>query len=104
MNIIFQQEPDESLRKPWPVVVDEKNSVVSGRPDAIALLGFAAPEEPYIVAILADEVAGNLDEVVGKFPVFIGAAPSGGVFTIDLKVVTCSEYGGDVEALRKMGA
>lgn len=102
MNIIFQQQADDGLRQAWPVVVSEKGQIVSGRPDADYLLGFAMVEEPFTVSVLALDVVeyDAPEKAVGKLPVYIKGDST---FVIELPVVSCQEYKGDIEALRAYG-
>lgn len=100
MNIVFHQRSDEQFRSPWPVVVDEKSNIVSGRPDASYLVGFASAEDVYSVAVLPEAVQADPNVAVGMVPVF---GKDGKFFAIDLPITQCREYEGDIEKLRELG-
>lgn len=72
MNLIIQQTTNNvSEPMPWPIEVNERGEVLSGRPDAFALLGFQ--KDPTIQHIdlpflrLVDPA-----DAVGMYPVFSG--------------------------------
>lgn len=72
----FQGEQDGNLRTPWPVLVGEDGRVISGRPDAWALIGFQRGLEQGIARVFADGIT-DPDWLVGKFPIYSDAFGDG---------------------------
>lgn len=103
---IFHQEAEgPEFKSPWPVVVaslDGEVTLISGRPDATHIIGFAEPGH-YEISILASDVFEAPDHIIGLTPVF----SDGNFFGDTRKVADCREWTGTpagLEALQKREA
>ena len=98
MNIIFRQTSNNVMDpSPWPVVLgeDERGGVeiISGRPDAHTLIGFAESADSAIkvtASNLLDE-SEKLESILGLLPVFVDRVTQG-FFCDSRPVSSASEY------------
>ncbi len=86
--------------QPWPLVVAEGGEVLSGRPDARALLGWKLVDGE-TVFLPADGI--NAYKLLDAAPIFVGA--DGGIFELpEQRLTAMSIFTGDLAALAEKNA
>ena len=100
--LIFQQATGPDYRRPWPVTVAPDGKILSGRPDAVQLVGFQRGDEQTVVVfaqalLAADDPA----EIIGLRPVFVDKR--GIVFAIGLDVESARRHEMDTAGLGQIG-
>jgi hypothetical protein len=88
MNLLIQQTTNNVLEPmPWPIEVDHRGEVLSGRPDANALLGFQKSPTIQHIDIPFLQLKDPAD-AVGLYPVFSGG---GTIFNLTQPIASVVE-------------
>lgn len=76
MRYLFRGEQQPDLTTPWPVLVGDDGAIITGRPDAHALVGFQRGMKLQIARSFEEALA-DPKWIVGKFPVYSYAFDEG---------------------------
>lgn len=94
--LIQQASGDVKVPVPWPILVDLDGTVITGRPDAHALIGFQSdPTVQHLDVPFLTILPDSLHHAIGKYPVFSNKDGKSGLFVITQPVASIDYYGKD---------